>query len=140
MIQTTIQDGRGEDKQLTVNDLEYWNGPYRYEPYPKQLFRTTGPQEQDWEAKVVRSEDEHRKLGPAWAESPDEARAYQRKLDDDVARAAAEVQTSAQRMSSKAKAELQAADDAADEHVVDVKPARKSAQKRGKRIRPVVAQ
>jgi hypothetical protein len=108
MIRTEIDNGRGEMRTLTVHDPEYWEGPYRYEPYPKCLFRATGPNRSDLEEAVVKSDAERTALGPAWAETPDDARAWLKAFDDTIAKAAAEANYGVTKMSKKAQAEFEA--------------------------------
>jgi hypothetical protein len=138
MIQATVKDLRGNVKELTVHDREYWEGPYRYEPFPKVLFRATGPEKQDLEERIVKSESEMEQLGRAWKEDPDSARAFLRGLDDDVARAAAETHHANQRMSERAREEFLAADRATDDMITDV-PAPKKRGRPAKAKTPIPA-
>jgi len=136
MIRTTIQDGiRGETRELTVNDPEYWTGPYVYQPYPKCLFRATGPQHQDLEERIVKSDAEAERLGAAWKETPDLARDYERGLQADIARAAAESNAKNLGMSQKAQDEYLAHDRAHFEHVTDVPTPKKRGRK--PKVKPV---
>ncbi len=119
MIQTEYRNDRGEMEPLTHHDLKYWEGPYRFEPYPMALYRsTTG--EQKPEMKIVRSEAERERLGSGWAETPDAAREIRDGYEADIARAAAEFNADARRMSEKAQAEVLAADRATDNFITDI--------------------
>lgn len=119
MIQTSIINDRGERETLDHNDPRYWNGPYRYEPYPKALYRQTQPG-MPCEERVVKSDSEHNKLGSDWHESPADAKAHFEKLEADMAKAAAEHNYSVQRMSEQAQREALAHDRATDEMTADV--------------------
>ncbi len=120
MIQTSVRNSRGEIEELTPNDPRYWEGPYKYEPYPKALYRQTQPG-QECETKVVKTEQEHRKLGSDWVESPADAKEAFEKLEADIAKAAAERNYADSRMSAKALAEALRADRATDEMLPEVK-------------------
>lgn len=128
MIQTRIRDSRtGEWEELHVNDPRYWEGPYKYEPYPKLLFKATVGryQDGDLETKLVKSQDEHERAGSQWCESPDEARAYCDRMEAELARAAAEAKAASTKMSQNAREELRAAEQDTDTFVTDVpKPRR----------------
>ncbi len=117
MIQTSVPDGRGGRKELNENDLEYWNGPYRYVPFPKAVYRATetaGETYQHPEMKVVQSQEEFDRLGSDWKESPDAAREVADQREAEYARIAAERNASDLRMSEKAQAEALKADRATD--------------------------
>lgn len=76
--------------------------------------------------RIVQSEREYTQArDEGWRDTPAEALQHHEALERAIGDAAAEAAFSAQRMSSKAQRELQAADEATHEHVVDVKPARK---------------
>ena len=75
-------------------------------------------------SKIVRSEGEYdRARSDGWQDSPTLALEHHEKLQQEIAQAAAEVAHAAQRMTSKAKAELAATDAMTHEHVTDVTPA-----------------
>lgn len=120
MIRTEIKDDRGDMRQLTPNDLDYWTGPYRYEPYPKMLFRITQPGQTEAEVCVVTNAHEHSRKGSDWFETPDDARAHFARVEADVAKAAAEANYQDRNMSEAAKAERLAHDRSTDEMVTDV--------------------
>lgn len=94
--------------------------------------------------KIVRSESEERDAKrQGWKDTPDEALAHAEGLEVDIANAAAEAQYAAQRMSTKARAELEAAEAAAGpNHATDVdestkrgwSPARRAAFEQGKQV------
>jgi hypothetical protein len=72
------------------------------------------------------SEAERARLeAQGWRASPTEAIAHFESLQADIAQAAAEAAYRAQGLTAKAKAELAAADDRAERHVVDVKGTKK---------------
>lgn len=119
MIQTEIRNSRGELEKLDHNDPRYWEGPYRYEPYPKALYRQTQPG-QEPEHRIVRSDEEHRRLGSDWKESPADAREAFAALEADIARAAAEFNAATLTMSEKAQREALAHDRSTDAMVADV--------------------
>lgn len=121
MIQTQIDDGRGGVRTLTHNDPEYWEGAWRYEPFPKAVFRITKPGQSiaDAEVAIVTNESELSRMG-GWFESPATAKAHFERLEAEMAAAAAEVHFSTSRMSESAQREKRAADQATDEHVLDV--------------------
>jgi hypothetical protein len=127
VIQTETRGDDGEIVKLDPSDLRYWNGPYRYVPYPKQLFKAADGryQDSDLETCIVKSEAEHRRLSSDWQESPDAARAHYDQMQDEFARAAAETAAALTTMSAKAQAEHRALEVASDDHVVDVPAPRK---------------
>lgn len=132
MIRTEMRDDRGEIRQLTENDPEYWTGPYVYQPFPKLLFRIAHPGQTEPDHCVVKSEREMSDKGSGWCESPDEARAFFNKLEADVARAAAEANAADRQMSDAAKAERLAYERSTDEMVTEVP------RKRGRPKKPAV--
>ncbi len=88
--------------------------PYAYVPYPKALYHVSG------ETKLVRTEAEHRVARDnGFADTPDEAKAAQKRLDDAVALAAAERAYDDRKLSQKAQAELAAVEDSVERHVLD---------------------
>lgn len=121
MIQTEIRNSRNELEKLEPHDPRYWEGPYRYEPYPKLLFKaTTGGKYQEPETCVVQNQHEHTRLGSDWAETPDEARAICDRYESLMAKEAAARLTRDQHMSANARAEALAADRATDEMVPSI--------------------
>lgn len=119
MIQTSVADGRGGRRELTVHDPEYWEGPYRYEPYPKALYRQTQPGE-GFETRVVKSKEEHDRLGSDWHESPADAKTMFELREAEIAELAARRLTTDARMSAKARAEALTADRAADAMLAEI--------------------
>lgn len=130
-IQKEINTGRGDEmRPLTENDLEYWEGPYAYQEFPRAVYRATGPERDDLEIQTVLGQAEWDRLGTAWQGTPDQARAHLRKLDDDVAKAAAESRMQVERMTGKAKAEFLAQEQADElEMTTDVAPRKKPGPK-----------
>jgi hypothetical protein len=128
MIQTEFKNDKGELEKLSENDPRYWQGVYRYEPYPKLLFKASLQhyQDSDLEHRIVKSEQEHRALSADWCESPDLAREKYDALESDIAKAAAQSAHSDRNMSAGAQAERLAVEQNSDfEHVVDVPAPRK---------------
>ncbi len=121
-IQKTIRDDRGEIIELDHNDARYWEGPAKYVPFPKLMFRQSQPGQPDdkLDHLVVKSEDEMIRAGSAWKESPDEARAYFTSLESDMAKAAATANYEDRNLSEPAKRERLAHERATDEMVTDV--------------------
>lgn len=103
MIQKTIPDGKGGHRELGVHEMDYWEGPYRYEPYPKAVYRQAQPGEQPKMQIVTR--EQHEKLGPGWYGSPEAAREAFDALERDIAKAAAERIYADERMSEPARRE-----------------------------------
>lgn len=130
MIQTSVSDGRGGRRELTVHDAEYWEGPYRYEPYPKAMYRQTQPGD-ECECRVVNHQQERDKLGSDWFESPADAKAHFEKLESDIARAAAERQAEDQKMSAEAILEALKYDRSTDQMLGEIpqRPKRKYVKK-----------
>ena len=135
-IQTKYRDDRGEWVELTPNDAKYWEGPHVYVPFPKLLFRQSQPGQtnEQQDKLIVQSQDEWERAGQAWKETPDEARAYFAALEAEMAKAAAEANYAASKMSQKAHDEFTAHARSTDEMTTDV-PAPK---KRGRPKRAVV--
>lgn len=119
MIQTEIRNNRGELEKLEPGDARYWDGPYKYTPYPKALYRQTQPGA-PCEQREVQSETEQVRLGPEWFESPADAKTRFEALEAEIAKVAAERHYTDRRMSDLAQAEALAADRATDEMVADV--------------------
>lgn len=121
MIQKEIRDERtGEMIQLDHNDPRYWDGPYKYEPYPKMVFRVTQPGQKDAEAQIVRSQREHDALPSDWKESPADAREHFERVEAEIAKAAAESNYADRNLSELAKAERVAYERSTDEMVTSV--------------------
>lgn len=118
--------------------------PYQYRQWPKMLYQARkrddgrivclderaavgDPIGEAWNRTTcltVQSEDEYRRAkNQGWSDSPADAMAKAEALEQAIGNAAAEAAYAVQRMSAKAKAELQAANDATAEHVPDVTPA-----------------
>jgi hypothetical protein len=83
---------------------------------------------------IVHNEQEEQKAKNAgWCETMPQAMEGYERQQQEFARIAAEENFKVRRMSEKAQAEFEAAQDASEHHVVDVKPARK----RGRPHKPV---
>lgn len=123
MVQTEIRNDRGELEKLSENDPRYWQGSYRYEPYPKLLFKASLQhyQDSDLEHRIVKNQQDHNALTSDWCESPDLARAKYDAHESEMALASAQSAAKDSSMSEKARAERLAHEQASDfEHVVDV--------------------
>jgi hypothetical protein len=121
-------------------ELAKWNKPYRFEMFPKMLYRAVKKENGkvvcgdaydeaiDRQCQTtVQSEDElHRARELGWCESPQAALDAFEAKEREVADASARRLHSDQRLSEKARAEAAAADDATADHVADVprKPGR----------------
>jgi hypothetical protein len=120
------------DAQVTADTLHYLKNkpsipealsvdpqmlkPYVYTPFPAAMYHVSG------ETRLVRSEAEKTKAQrDGFADSPDEAKAAQKRLNDAVALAAAERAYDDRKLSPKAQAELDAAEDSVEHHVLDPK-------------------
>lgn len=136
MIQTRIADGRGGWEELDHNDPRYWEGPYRYEPYPKALYRQTVAGTEP-ASRVVKSEQEHRALGSDWKESPADAKDAYQALEADMARADAERRAADQRMSARARDESLQIERSTDEMLPAI-PERKRPGRKPKQPLPSV--
>lgn len=136
MIQTEIRNDRSELEKLDHHDPRYWQGTYKYEPYPKQLFKA-GPGEkyQHPDLCVVQNQHEHNRLSSDWKEDPDAARAVFDQHEGAMAKASAEHNASVTKMSPKAQAEALAHDRSTDEMVADV-PAPKKRGRPAKIVLP----
>lgn len=90
--------------------------PYVYRPYPKWIYHETEP------ARIVQDEQEHAnfKSRGGWVEHPSETRAAYEALELEKSDNAAQRASDDRRMSDKAKAEHDAVDSAADDHVLDL--------------------
>ncbi len=130
MIQTEIPDGKGGVEKLDKHDSRYWEGPYRYEPFPKAMYRQAQPGQAP-ETRVVQSQQERERLGSDWHESPADAKSAFDRLEADIAKAAAERAASDLRMSARAQAEALAIDRATDRMQPEIKerPKRKYVKK-----------
>lgn len=79
--------------------------------------------------KIVHSESEENEANrQGWRETPDKALALAEGLQRDIATAAAEAAHAVQRMGEKARTEYEAAENATERHVVDVKGGKKGAK------------
>jgi hypothetical protein len=130
MIQTFITNNRGEREELDKNDPRYWEGPYRYEPYPKAMYRQTQPGE-ECDTRVVKSDSEHTALGSDWFESPADAKEHFEQLEAEIAAAAAERNYQDRLMSVKAVGEALRADRLTDQMLGEIpeQPKRKYVKK-----------
>jgi len=89
---------------------------YVHEEYPKAMHHVSG------ETRLVRSESERREArDQGYADTPEDAKAAQKRLNDAVALAAAERAYDDRNLGDKAKAELEAAEDSVEHHVLDPK-------------------
>lgn len=87
--------------------------PYQYTPYPKVVYFLDGSD------RIVRSAEEHQRAGECY-ESPEEAKDAKNKADELLAAEAAHLAYEDRNLTGKAKAEREAADALAEDHLVDV--------------------
>lgn len=138
-------------------ELAKWEKPYRFEPYPKMLYRavqlengqmavTGRPQDYITDPeiaretaitnrcqRIVRNEpEEQRAAAEGWCVTAPEALLHAERLQQDIAQAAAERHYRDQRMSAKAQTEVKAVDDATHEHVPD--PPAPTKRARGRKV------
>jgi len=98
---------------------------YQYFPYPRMLYKAVagGMKRESFERLTVQSAREQQDTvtrDPAWCESKAEAAAIYEQAQRDLARAAAEVAASTQRMSDKAQREYREKSAKVPTHVTDV--------------------
>lgn len=131
-------------------ELAKWNKPYRFEPYPKMLYRAQRTASGKWSVGdpmdesftrscqlIVRDEVEERRANDnGWRETQGEALAYQKSLDDEIARAAAEEAYRVSKMGKKAQAEAAAADAETMDHVAEVPEKRRPGRPRKVAVEP----
>jgi hypothetical protein len=127
-----------DGKPYTEDDRQYWElkethlpdnirgvRQHRYFPYPRMLYKAVkgGMHRDSFERVTVQNEREHRvtvERDPAWCESKlDAAEKYDR-VQQDIARAAAEVAATVQTMGPKAKREYRKRSAESPKHVTDV--------------------
>lgn len=121
MIQTEIPDGKGGTEKLDPGDARYWEGPYRYEPFPKMVYRATaGEGFTNPEGKLVRTQQEWDRLGSDWTESPALAQKVTEDRDAEYARLAAQRNALDLRMSALAQAEALEVDRSTDEMLPEI--------------------
>lgn len=140
MIQTEIRNHRNEVEPLDHNDPRYWEGPYKYEPFPKAVYRVTQPGQTEPECRIVRSDRELAALPSDWKESPADAKAHFETVDAEIARAAAEANYTDQRMSASARAEKLAHERSTEMEMVTDVPAPKKKPGRKPKPQPVPAE
>ena len=113
-----VRTGETEYEQ----ELTKWEKPYRFEPFPKMVYRGVlkANGKHEFETRIVGSE---RELGAAktdgWVDSPDQAVAGVEMQEASIAQAAAENAYKAKRMSAKAQKELAAIEAATHRHVAE---------------------
>jgi hypothetical protein len=119
------------DQQLGLSDyakeLARWNQPYRYQEFPKMLFRgtTTTAGRVEVAQRIVSSEGEERDaLAEGWATHPDRAKDAETRRQEAIGTAAAERAYTDRQMSERAQAEAAAADQAAGAKHLGEIPAR----------------
>lgn len=113
-----VKTGETEYEQ----ELSKWEKPYRYEPFPKMIYRGVlkGNGKHDFESRTVQTEREWTAAkAEGWCDGPDEAVGLVERQEADIANAAAENAYKAKRMSSKAQKELAAIEAATHRHVAE---------------------
>ena len=124
---------------FTKDDREFWeletthlpkedNGrgirQYQYFPYPRMLYKAIagGMTRESFERVTVQKEREHTATttrDPAWCESKSEAAAFYERGQQDIARSAAEVASSVQTMSQKAKRQYRKRSAESPKHITE---------------------
>jgi hypothetical protein len=113
-----VRTGETEYEQ----ELSKWEKPYRYEPFPKMVYRGVlkANGKHDFDTRIVNGE---RELSAAkaegWVESPDQAVSGVEAQEAEISQAAAENAYKAKRMSAKAQKELAAIEAATHRHVAE---------------------
>ena len=116
-----------------AKELKRWNAPYRYQEFPKTLFRGTATTTGHPEYRLVATEGEEREaLAVGWSRTPAEATNRQRLAEEAVGVAAAERAWADRRMSEVARAEAAAAEAQTAGHLaeVPVRPVRPRSHKK----------
>jgi len=103
--------------------LKKWNGPYRYQEFPKTLFRGTASSTTGHpEYRVVATEGEELDaLALGWAVTPGDATNQQRLAEEAVGVAAAERAWTDRALSRAAQAEAAAVEATTAGHVAEVR-------------------
>ena len=114
-----------DDLGLTERDKELakWNKPYRFEPFPKMLYRgrTTPSGRLERDERIVGSEAEEKLAAEnGWHANPDVAVEAERKRQEDRGTAAAERAYADLRMSAAAQAEAAAIDSTTAKHLPEI--------------------
>ena len=121
------------DRDLGLNErekeLKRWNAPYRYQEFPKMLFRgtTTTAGRVEVEQRIVDSAGEELlATGTGWLPHPQRAVDAETARQEALGTAAAERAWRARRLSAQAQAEAAALDEATARHLpeIPVAPAR----------------
>jgi hypothetical protein len=116
------------DDQLGLSErdkeLRKWNAPYRFQAFPKMLYRArtlaNGSIEME-PPRIVGSEGEEAlALGAGWRLTAPEARAAETRAQEDLGTAAAERAWTDRRLSPQAQAEAAAVDQATAKHHGDI--------------------
>lgn len=105
-------------EQRASDERKKWEKPYKFEPYPKMLYRGIAAKP-GWDYCTVANErEEQEKIdnGEGWRPTMGEAIAHFEKLGADIGTAAAERAAADRKMSAKAQAEAATADAASDGH------------------------
>ena len=113
-----VRTGETEYEQ----EVHKWNKPYRYEPFPKMIYRGVlkANGKHDFEDMIVHSDRElAERMADGWVESPEHAVMGVEAQESAIANAAAENAYKAKRMSAKAQKELAAIEAATHRHVAE---------------------
>ena len=116
-------------------ELKKWNAPYRYQEFPKTLFRGVSTTAGHPEYRLVASDrEEAEALAGGWSLTPDAAVNRQRLAEEAVGIAAAERAYTDRQMSVAAQREAAAAEATTAGHVAEVRA--QPVRKRKSRAKP----
>ena len=115
------------DETLGLNDyakeLKRWNAPYRYQEFPKMLFRgtTTTAGKLEVEQRIVASAaDQATAAGAGWLPHPQDAADAETQRQEDLGTLAAERLYADRQLSPAAQAEAAAIDGATLKHLPEI--------------------
>ena len=128
---------RPDDRDLGLSErdkeLKRWNAPYRYQEFPKMLFRgtTTTAGRLDVEQRIVETPTEEQvALDTGWLPHPQRAADAETARQEAIGTAAAERAWSDRRLSAAALAEAAAVDEATARHLGEIPEQPKRAPRR----------
>ena len=104
-------------------ELKKWNAPYRYQEFPRMLFRgtTSTAGRVTMEQRIVGSEGEEAlAVGAGWVRDPQTATERETRRQEDLGTAAAERAYADHRMSPQAQAEAALVDSATARHLGEI--------------------
>ena len=103
-------------------EMAKWEKPYKYEPFPKMLYRGVLRSDgvHDFETTIVENERHMSEMvNKGWVQSPADAKAVVDAQESMIAEAAAENAAAAQKMSAKARKELAMREAATHRHITE---------------------